>query len=149
MRSHAKKVSQFSEIKISTQLKDLNKSFKILDTLNNILKQIIPPYLHNSCHIGAIDDEVVVLFVSNQAAYHLLRNFSDIILNKFSNNNFDFKKILIKLAEPHQDNTKVYRGKLNNRSLEKLKALAQEIGKPELIQATTSTKNLDEDELII
>ena len=75
---------QFAEISLAPRASDLNslnRTFNDLDNLNKILYSVLPGHLQNTCHIGAIDTdaETVVLFVSNQQSFHLVRNFNEAI----------------------------------------------------------------------
>lgn len=141
---------QFSEIN-SNNLNYLHKAFKELDGLNKILKSILPLYLHNTCHIGAIDEdsEIVVLFVSNQQSFHLIRNFNEAILNALIKSNFNFQKILIRISDPRPENSIIYRGELDSRRKEKLLKLATEIGKPEMVLSVKKNTQKDSNEIVI
>ncbi len=84
----------------SNKFNKLKSNFELLEQLNVILKQIIPTNLNNCCHIGAFDAEknLIVLFVNEQPAYHILRNISSNILKDFAKNQFIFDSILIKTS---------------------------------------------------
>lgn len=144
----------FAEISLNPQTNDLNflnRSFKDLDNLNKILREVLPHHLQSTCHIGAIDTdaETVVLFVSNQQSFHLIRNFNEAILNALRKSNFNFQKILVRVSVPRSEVDIVYRGELDPKRKESLKKLANEIGKPELIRIKAPIQKSDEAEIII
>lgn len=141
-----------SEINLIEKLDNIgkfNQTFRILGKLNQILEQILPAHLKTNCHIGAIDERenIVVLYVTNQQLFHIIRNFSNTILSEFANNNFHFDKLLIRNSIVIQ---KALHRKdpLNSSAREKLSQLANEIGKPEIIQ-TPEADELIDDEIYI
>ena len=127
----------------------LNKTFRILNKLNQILEKILPPNLSGNCHIGAIDqaENIDVLYITQQQLFHVIRNFSNNILQEFANNNFHFDKLLIrnKVTTRRSPQSKEL---LNKNSREKLSQIANEIGKPDIIKAPTESIAND-DEIII
>lgn len=153
MKKNAKKFAEISLNSHAHDLNHLNKTFKNLDDLNKILREVLPHHLHNACHIGAIDTnaETVVLFVSNQQSFHLVRNFNEAILNALIKSNFNFQKILVRVSVHHPEADIIYRGELDPKRKASLGKLANEIGKPELIQAKILQKasEANEDELTI
>ncbi|HMT03144.1 MAG TPA: hypothetical protein PKD00_07555 [Burkholderiales bacterium] len=91
----------------SHKFNKLKSNFELLEQLNIILKQIIPKNLNSCCHIGAFDAEknLIVLFVNEQPAYHILRNISSNILQDFAKNQFIFDSILIKTSPAYPKTT--------------------------------------------
>jgi len=81
-------------------LANLRRTFAQLEVLNQILRKVLPANLTTTCHVGAIDYQknTVVIFVSNQMAMHLLRNFTNDILQAFTNAHFAFDKILMRVG---------------------------------------------------
>lgn len=92
----------------SHQFNKLKSNFEIVEQLNIILTQILPKNLHHCCHIGAFDanKNLIVLFVNEQPAYHILRNISSIILQDFARHQFLFDSILIKVSQSRNQITK-------------------------------------------
>lgn len=145
------KISRIQEIcdrlPISNNLKDI---FNQLNTLNIILAKTLPEHLVKFCRIGAIDQEqnCVILFITDQQAYHILRNFSEHIIQSFYNHGFHFNSILTKIAKPtslstaieqegknhlNLNNNKVNKEPTNQKRMEALSKLAIALGKPEII----------------
>src|SRR3990167_3708086 len=92
---------QKAETSPLTSLTQLKSNFLKLDQLNQILANILPANLVGTCHVGAIDEEknIVVLFISNQQSFHLLRNLNNHILQAFTEKHFAFDKILMKVGQ--------------------------------------------------
>jgi hypothetical protein len=145
-------IKQFAEINSRSNadtLNSLNRTFNLLDSLNQILYQTIPLNLHNACHIGAVnmDEATVVLFATNQQAFHLIKNFSDLILHTFNQHNFNFQKIIIKIRISYPNNNIISPKKLDQKSKNQLKKLANALGKPELIKPNLPVSINLEDEI--
>lgn len=142
----------YGEINLGEKLDnigELNKTFRILNKLNQILEKTLPPNLSCNCHIGAIDraENIAVLYITQQQLFHVIRNFSNKILQEFTNNNFHFDKLLIrnKVTTRRSSQSKEL---IDKSSREKLSQIANEIGKPDIIKAPTDII-ANEDEIII
>jgi hypothetical protein len=81
-------------------LHNLSDTFNKLNELNLILAQILPEHLVKFCRIGSFDYDrnCPILFVTDQQAYHILRNFSEHIIQSFYNKGFHFDSIITKVA---------------------------------------------------
>lgn len=147
-------ITEFCNPSYSSNLDSLTQlkyNFRKLDQLNQILAKSLPEHLGNTCHVGAIDivKSIVVIFVSNQQSFHLLRNLNNHILQAFSRENFSFDKILMKVGQ-YKNNNKKDSFELKNidgERKEKLAQLALLINKPELIMTQAKTdNNIDDDD---
>ena len=134
MTNHIKSINKFANL--TGNLKQFNSTYETLEELNQLLKSYLPPHLAKHCHIGAIDSDKnwVVLFVSEQQAYHTLHNMAHPILQYLAKHNHDFDSILIKVRQyaAKHDLSEKYKF-LDSKYKTKLKEMAAEINKPELI----------------
>ena len=131
---YARNINTFGNL--TGNLKQFNSTYETLEELNQLLKLYLPPHLAKFCHIGAIDLDKnwVVLFASEQQAYHTLHNMAHPILQYLAKHNYNFDSILIKVrqySKPHDSSGKYKR--LDSKYKNKLKEMAAEINKPELI----------------
>lgn len=131
----------FNEISLiynaSNKLSSLKNIFQLLDELNFILKQTIPQNLASICHIGAVDKNknLVVLYVDEQEAIHILKNMCDHILQSFVAKGFSFDGVLIK-TRPHPevpDKSVIKYKKLSPSFKDKLQKIATAIEKPDIV----------------
>lgn len=123
-----------------SELNYLRANCDKLDQLNKILQEIIPKHLVKHCHFGAIDIDknILVLFISTQEAFIVLRHFSGVILDKLSENGYLFDGLLTKIAnyprslmlEHEKKETEEIKDEVKR---EKLRRLAELVGKPELV----------------
>lgn len=115
---------------------NLDDIFNQINKLNEILNKMLPLNLLPFCRIGSVDQNKnqVILFVTDQEAYHVLRNFSEHIIQAFYNNGFHFNSIITKVAKitnkPPQKNKNI---RLDIKQRESLSKLAIALGKPEII----------------
>jgi hypothetical protein len=134
MNMHMKNINKFANL--TDNLKQFNSTYQTLEELNQILKLYLPEHLVKFCHIGAIDIDKnwVVLFVSEQQAYHTIHNMAHPILQHLSKHNHSFDSILIKVRQykAQHDSSEKYK-QLDSKYKNKLKEIAAEINKPELI----------------
>lgn len=124
----------------SNKLSPLKNMFQLLDELNFILKQAIPQNLAKICHVGAVDKNknLVVLYVDEQEAIHILKNMCDHILQSLVAKGFSFDGVLIK-TRPHSevaDQLVIKYKKLSPSFKDKLRKLATAIEKPEIVVET-------------
>lgn len=142
----------YGEVNLSEKLDnigELNKTFGILNKLNQLLEKILPPNLSSNCHIGAIDqaENIAVLYITQQQLFHVIRNFSNNILQEFANNNFHFDKLLIRNKVTTKKSFHA-KEQLDNDLRDKISQIANEIGKPDIIKSTTESI-ANEDEITI
>ena len=76
---------------------DFKQTFNNLNILNQILSAKLPDNLIPLCHVGAFDKTTVVIFVTNQQALHILKGFSNQLLQAFYTANFAFDNLLLKV----------------------------------------------------
>ena len=153
------KISNIQDIcKNSPSINNLNDTFEQINHLNAILTHTLPEHLLQFCRIGSIDYDKnhVILFITDQQAYHILRNFSEHIIQSFYSKGFHFDAIITKVANPKpinsiiksQHNVKLKNYNNNNNSIngitdkaninhtkrkDALIRLAIALGKPEII----------------
>lgn len=120
----------------SVNLKDLSNKFAVLDELNKILDKFLPLNLKTHCHIGAIDTSknLIILYVDNPAIRHLVYSLANPILENFNTYHFSFAGVITRICKPKfvVDNMARYKN-LDTRTIHKLRQLAENIDKPELV----------------
>ena len=130
------KISPIQDIcdNMTTQ-NNLGNLFNQINTLNDILTKTLPLNLLPFCRIGSIDQNKnqVILFVTDQQAYHILRSFSEHIIQAFYNNGFHFNSIITKVATVSHNPPKTKGITLDIKQKESLAKLAIALGKPEII----------------
>lgn len=118
----------------TNQLKDFKSIFAHLEKLNKILRDNLPDNLRNLCHVGAYDNDksIVVVYVESQQALHILKGFSDKLLQHFYMENYSFNNILLKVRIQNTLHPK-QNPPIDSKKREQLMRLAKEIGKPDLV----------------
>lgn len=131
-------------------LSSIKNTCEYLDKINTILNKYIPEKYVSFCHFGAIDEEkdIAILFINEQAIFHILRTMSEHILRSLSSNGFYFNGILFKIKK-HQANidTSIRYKNLSPAYKDKLKKLANSIGKPDIVRDYIQPINDDEVDL--
>ena len=131
-------------------LSSVKNTCEYLDQLNQILHQSIPEHYQEMCHFGAVDTEnnVAILFISEQQVFHILRTMSEHILRALNQQSFNFEGILFKVKNYRNqiDITPKYKV-LPLLTKNKLTALANIIGKPELVLDHVESDSNDENEI--
>lgn len=123
----------------SSRLKPLQQIFVHLDSLNQILKDNLPKHLVAICHVGAFDDNTVVIYVNNQQALHIIQGMSNAILQSFYMANYSFDNLLIKVRISNDNKISMPNIKTLDTAIKTgLLKLANLIGKPELLTEYTS-----------
>lgn len=130
---------------------NLQNFFDYLKLLNKYLGEVLPINLFNLCNIGSIDQErnFLVIFINDQHASSLIRQYGNEILSYFSQKNLYFDGIIYKM---HYNKEITIKKKNNQLQIDELKSeamkkLALAINMPEIISSSPSYNR--EEEIII
>lgn len=129
----------------SSGLNNLAPIFAILDELNQLLTQVIPPHLTKYCRIGAIDSgkNLVVLYLEQPELKHILNGMANQILEHFHNHHFTFAGLVTRIRPPLSQRT-TQKKAISPESRQKLQQLATSIDRDDLIKDAVSDENTDE-----
>lgn len=134
-----------------TKENNLQNFFDYLKLLNKYLGEVLPTNLFNLCNIGSIDQErnFLIIFINDQHASNLIRQYGNEILSYFSQKNLYFDGIIYKMHYNKEINIKKKNNQLQIDSLksEAMKKLALAINMPEII--SKSFANNQEEEISI
>ena len=94
------KISDTDDLFYNLPYKIQNNFFTLLQ-INQVLSQLVPEHLIEYCHFGAIDNDKnhIILFILNNELHHILKNYSEHILQGLQKHGFMFDGLIIKVKQ--------------------------------------------------